>query len=418
MTGDLTSSVRRRSRGRQASFAVLGAGMAVSVALLAAGQEPQRSPGGPDAAAYGQADGYPIGTADTRDQQRFLVGAFSHFETLFPHRTVDAGGDVWAFDRAADRPIRYRHDGETRTVDDYMARLPVTGLVIAKDGTILTERYQYGRSERDRFTSQSMAKTVVAMLVGLAVNDHRIASVDDHAGAYVTGLGNSAYGQTSIRDLLHMSSGVSCPVTNAFTFTAPGSLTPAALAACPRVAPAGTAFSYSNLDTEVLGLVARAALGQPLATVLHDRVWMPMGAEASAEWTIDGDGQEVAFCCLSATLRDYARLGRLFANDGARDGHSLIPRQWLVDASSMSAQRSAARAWQARAVLRIRLPGVDPAGRAPDVLSLGGNGQRMFVDPQSKLVMVQTAVETQEVDRDLDAETIGLWLSLIAQFGH
>ncbi len=390
----------------------------LALTTVAAQDGPHFSAAGPDAAAYGQVDGYPIGTAATLDQQRFLVGAFSHFDRLFPHHDIAAAPSAWAFTRAPEQAIRYRHAGETHTLDDYMTRLPVTGLLIAKDGTILTERYQYGRTDQDRFTSQSMAKTIVGVLVGLAIADGRIASVTDRAGAYVPGLGESPYGQTTIRDLLHMSSGVTCPSTSAFSFARPGALGAAALARCSRAAPAGTTFAYSNLDTTVLGLVARRAFGRPLADVVHDRLWAPMGAEAGASWTVDGDGEEVAFCCLNATLRDFARLGRLLANDGTRDGRAIIPRGWLVDASSMSASD----------------PQLEPGKPAPFFgygyqvwilpderrmfCLLGANGQRIFVDPLGKLVMVQTAVETQEVDRTLDAETIGLWLSLIAQFGR
>ena len=102
-----------------------------------------------------------------------------------------------------------------------------------------------------------------------------------------------------------------------------------------RIAPPGTKWHYASAETEILGLVLRAAVGKPVADYLHDRIWEPIGAEADASWAIDGTGQEITFCCFNAILRDYARLGRLLAHDGAWEGRQLIPRQWLLDATTV-----------------------------------------------------------------------------------
>jgi CubicO group peptidase (beta-lactamase class C family) len=115
----------------------------------------------------------------------------------------------WLFKRAAEPTISYRHVSETLSIDTYLSRNPTTGLLIARDDTILYEHYQYARTDRDRFLSQSMVKTITAMLIGIAVSEGKIKSIDDPALAYVPGLANTEYGKTSIRDLLHMASGVS-----------------------------------------------------------------------------------------------------------------------------------------------------------------------------------------------------------------
>ena len=99
--------------------------------------------------------------------------------------------------------------------------------------------------------------------------------------------------------------------------------------------PPGTKWHYASVETEILGLVLRSATGEPVADYLHDRIWDAIGAEADATWAIDGTGQEIAFCCFNATLRDYARLGRLLAHDGAWEGRQLIPRQWVLDATTV-----------------------------------------------------------------------------------
>src|SRR5215475_166439 len=183
------------------------------IALIAnsaiAGASPIFKHGGPDASAYGSGDAYPIGTRAQANQQRFMVGSYSHYDRLAPYHLV-ARPDTPSRLRDAEQPLSLtiRDRGRTQSLEDYLATHPVTGLLVAKGDTILFEQYQYGRTDRDRLLSQSMAKTITAMLVGLAVADRAIASIDDKVSRYVPELAGTEYGSTSIRALLHMSSGV------------------------------------------------------------------------------------------------------------------------------------------------------------------------------------------------------------------
>src|SRR5436190_8951532 len=165
---------------------------------------------GPNADEFGRKEGYPSceGIAYI-DNTRCRVGALSRYDTLFPARTIPAPKQPVQLARAtSELIIRYRFSGLDQTLDDYLNRQPVTGLLIAKDNTILVERYQYGRTDTDRLTSFSMAKSVVALLIGIAVKEGAIRSVDDLAETYVPGLKDSEYGRTPIKALLLMASGV------------------------------------------------------------------------------------------------------------------------------------------------------------------------------------------------------------------
>src|SRR5262249_11209190 len=161
----------------------------------------------------------------------------------------------------------------------------------------------------------SMAKTVTALLIGIAVEERRIRSVDDLAGAYVPAIADTEYGRTSIRHLLEMSSG------GRFTETYSGQddsarlvsetvlqIGPGGVASVKpfneRLRRAGTTFAYASADTQVLGLVLREAVGRPVAQYLQEKIWQPMGAESDATWLIDYSGQEAAYCCLNAVLHD------------------------------------------------------------------------------------------------------------------
>jgi CubicO group peptidase (beta-lactamase class C family) len=177
-----------------------------------------------------------------------------------------------------------------------------------------------------------------------------------------------------------------------------------------RVAPAGTRFFYASIEPDVLGIVLRHAVSKSASDYLHEKVWNPVGAEADATWLVDAEGFEVAHDFFNAVLRDYARLGRLLAHDGAWGGKQIIPARWMIDATTV-------RAADAYLAPGRTSPGSNGYGYLIWLLPgtkrrfalIGSLGQYIFVDPSSKLVMVQTAVEAKD-------EVGHLWSALVEQF--
>src|SRR5499425_641179 len=241
---------------------------------------PRFAPSGPDADEFGAGQGYHVGDRNTFFSVPFLVGSQSHQDEIFPSRSVRRAATASSMARAPEPALRYEYQGRTLSVDDYMARNPATGFLIARDDTILVERYQYARTDHDRLTSWSMAKTVTSMLIGIAIGEGRIRSVDDTAATYVPGLAGTEYGRTSLRHLLQMSSGVrfieeyrmgddvSKLARDTFAQVGGGGVS-AVTPFNERTAPAGTRFSYASSETEVLGLVLIAAVGRPVAEYLQ-----------------------------------------------------------------------------------------------------------------------------------------------------
>jgi CubicO group peptidase (beta-lactamase class C family) len=392
-------------------------------AAPSAAAEPRFAQGGPDAQDYGASRGYPLGDRETCSRLAFLVGCHSHFDEVYEGRQVRRATTSSPLARAALEPaVRYEYQGQTFTLDDYLARNPATGILVARGDTILIERYQYARHDRHRFTSWSMAKTVTAMLIGIAVSEGRIRSVDDTAAAYVPALAETEYGRTSLRHLLQMSSGVrfieeytgkddiSRLAGDTFRRVGSGGVE-AVTQFNVRAAPAGTKFYYASVETQVLGLVLRNAVDRPVADYLQEKIWEPMGAEADGTWLIDRAGQEAAYCCINAVLRDYARLGLLLAHDGHWRGRQIIPADWIKEAT----------------IVRPGQPQPVGGGYGYQVWILAGErrmfalrgvrGQAIYVDPSSRLVMVHTAVRKQARDPGV-RETNALWRSLVQQLGH
>jgi CubicO group peptidase (beta-lactamase class C family) len=386
------------------------------------------SPTGPNAEHYGAAQGYPVPNWWARLQgnpypPEYRVGGFSHLDEVLPTRRVARSDSPWAFKRAA-ADIRYQFHGKSSSLADYLARNAVTGLLIAKDDTILYEHYQYGRTDRDRLVSQSMVKSITGLLVGIAIADGAIKSVDDTPEMYVAGFRDSEYGKTPIRDLLHMSSGVEFgededdgrdlkklwrDMIARSWFFGKGTID-SLIQFNRRIAPTGTRFHYASIEPDVLGVVLHQATGKTLSDYLHDKVWQSIGAEADAAWLIDAEGQEVAHFGFNAVLRDYARLGRLLAHDGAWEGKQIIPAKWMADATTVRLQDAYLSPGKATAdfgygYLLWLLP-----GSRRQFAMFGDWNQRVCIDPQSKLVMVQTSLERGD-------DIWRLWSALTQQLG-
>jgi CubicO group peptidase (beta-lactamase class C family) len=371
---------------------------------------------------YGAREGYPVpprlvGQLEGNPwSPKYRVGAFTHLDQIYDTRTIGHAAVPWIFKRAA-------FEGQA-LVTDYLAHHPVTGLLIARDDRILFEQYQYGRTDRDRFVSQSMVKSITGLLIGLAIADGAIESVDDLPEKYVPGFKGSEYGRTPIRALLHMSSGVDFGEERddgrdlnrlwraVVTGLGPGHGTVGGIVQFNhRIAPPGTRYRYASIEADVLGMVLKHAIGRTASAYLQEKVWQPIGTEADATWLLDAEGYELAHFGFSATLRDYARLGRLLAHDGAWSSRQIVPASWMIEATTVRAEDAYLQPGRAMrnfgyGCLFWLLPG----GRRQFAM-VGDFGQRIIVDPPSKLVMVQTALD------ETDGSSWKLWRTLVEQFG-
>lgn len=310
--------------------------------------------------------------------------------------------------------------GGNGSVDGYLSRHPATGLLVAVGDTIHIERYQYGRTDAHRFTSFSMAKTVCALLVGLAVADGVIRSIDDPAERYAPALAGSEYGRTPIRHLLTMSSGVKfreeydghddvSRLSRAVTGGGAGG-PQAVLQFNQRYAPPGQRWYYASAETHVLGLVLRGATGRSVADYLAERIWQPIGAEADASWITDATGQEAAYGYINATLRDYARLGMLLANGGRAGDRQIVPPGWLHEMTKAHFSGQQTGRWFGYGFQTWVFPENDGS-----FALLGVRGQAIYIDPSRRLVMVHTAVRAGARDPG-SAETTALWRGLRQHF--
>jgi len=366
--------------------------------------------------------GFPSADRSNWIRVGFSVDGFSRLDELFPANVVEAPEIARPWQRPALEPeLFYQGSPQIRSgrfsIDQYLDRNPATGLLVAHGDEILVERYQYDRNDSHRLTSFSMAKTIAALLIGLAVEDSFIASIDDPVAKYVPDLEGSEYGRTPIRHVLTMASGIR--FTEDYTgdddvarlsreTVAQGGAGGAETARSFNVrnAEPGETWHYKSVDTYVLALVLRGAVGKPLASYLSEKVWQPMGAEAPASWVTEKNGIEVGFMGFNAVLRDYARLGMLFANGGRVDGKQIVPEAWIRDMTRAHYSPDQTGRYFGYGYQTWIFPTNDGT-----FAFLGVRGQGIYVDPQRKLVLVHTAVFPQARDRAV-VETIALWFGL------
>ena len=307
----------------------------------------------------------------------------------------------------------------TAAAEDWVAAQETTALVVLRRGQVVYERYFNGHQRDSIGTSFSMAKSVVSSMVGVALADGRITSIDDPITRYLPELlrNDARFGAISLRHLLLMRSGIAfdegyqSPFADAARFYLTSNM-PDQVAGLRIAGAPGLAFSYQSGDTQLLAMALERATGQRLADYVQTRLWQPMGAEFDASWSLDSAASGVArgFCCLNARAIDFVRFGQLVLQEGARDGHSIIPADWLrlstaaqtLDGLDDVARRNieepggrhaAFYAWQWR---RAPLP---HTGRAPvpsqdlvpgpDFYAQGLLGQVIYIAPQSQTVVLR-----------------------------
>jgi CubicO group peptidase (beta-lactamase class C family) len=297
----------------------------------------------PDEELLGKAQGYPVGTrVNWFFDEMVRIGSFTHLDTILPYNTLQKADIPSPLQKAPSEPeLRYQYAGQSYTIDDYLQHQRVMGLLIIKDGEILVERYQYDRKPADKFVSHSMAKSLTSLAVGFALEEGKIHALDDKVAQYVPQLRGYAYGETSIRHVLRMASGVKFredydgkdDLARFIGIRSAQGAIAALQAFGEREVEEGTRFHYASSETVLLGVLVSTVTGKTLSAYLGEKLWNPMGAEADATWIRDPHGLESAAGSFNAVLRDYGRLGVLLTHDGAWHGKQLLPKSYLLEAT-------------------------------------------------------------------------------------
>jgi len=278
-------------------------------------------------------------------------------------------------------------------LEDYMTAQHTAGLVILQNGNVRLERYGQEFNADGRWTSFSVAKSFTSTLVGAAIQDGHIKSLEDKVSQYIPDLRGSAYDEVTVRQLLTMSSGVKWnedyedPAADVAKFSnaksEPGmDATVSYMRKLPRAHPPGTVWHYNTGETNLLGVLVSSATGKPLAQYLQERIWHPAGMAAMATWLQGKTGHEIAGCCIQAATRDFARFGLFVLANGYVAGRQIVPATWFAEAT--------------RKQIDIGAPGKGYGFQwwtydDGAVAARGIFGQGIFIDPQRNLIIASNS---------------------------
>jgi len=355
------------------------------------------------------------GALDMFDDAR-RAEAFRTMDTTFPAHRVAAGDDPWPF-ALDERPLPtvYAFAGEERSTAAFLEATETTGLLVARGGVITHESYRRGYDAGSRIASFSVAKPFVTALIGIAIERGHIASIDDALDTYLPELVGGGYAGVTIRQALTMTSGIAFDEAyddaRSDVMGLPIQVyglrrsVPALLSRLERARPPGLERSYASSDALVLGAVVSRAVGMPLAAFLEEALWVPAGMASDAAWNTDLFEHALAHAFLNATLRDYARFGRLVLHGGARDGSQVVPAAWIDDAlHATDAPRVDTGAEPFGADFGLGYHWWLPDSPEEDAVAIGIYGQYLYVHPGLGVVIVKTSTDAGFTGRE--AETV------------
>lgn len=320
---------------------------------------------------------------------------FHNMDQLFTTRVVGRAGPVWPLPRA-DHPLdfTYSFHDQSYTAEQFLERTYTNALLVMKNGRIVYERYRNQTNETTRFMAFSMTKSITSILIGIALEERRIASIDDPITKYLPELASGGYNGVTIRQILQMRSGVD--YEERYDFGNPGVaarnhelslVTNVARFAdvartIKRKNPPGSTWEYKTLDTAVLGwLLERVSGGSTVAAYTAQRLWEPLGTESNGFYIMDGPpgvGREFSGAGFNATLRDFARVGQMVLDGGTANGHQIVSKQWLAESTRPTGGEGPGYGYQWWMGTR---PGSFQA--------VGLQGQYIHVDPASRTVVVK-----------------------------
>ena len=288
-------------------------------------------------------------------------------------------------------------------LDELLRTTRTHAFIVIRDNQVLAEDYFNGFARDSLCTAWSLSKSVTSALVGIAIAEGYIKSLDDPIVNYLPELKDQGFGAITIRNLVTMGSGIQYRIS--FfpwdEFVLAGyypDIRQLLLTDLKIMEPPGQSFHYNNFNTELIGMILERTTGRAPSQYLQEKIWKPIGMEFPATWSIDSDadGFELTPILLNARAIDLAKFGRLYLNAGNWDGKQIVPRQWVADSTTPDPNDH--RPWETFArwqdkggYYKYFWWGISQGDGDYSYMGIGTYGQFIFVSPKTKIVIVRTA---------------------------
>ena len=350
---------------------------------------------------------------------------FRSADQTFPVKLVRRGGPVFEFKR---RPVAlpetYPFRGTAKNLQRFLDHTGTTGMVVIKDDAIVFEKYYRGNTEKTRTISWSVAKSFVSALIGVAVREGFIKDIRQPITDYVPQLKGSGYDGVSIKDIMNMSSGIRFNEDYGDFFSdiqrmgrtiAFGTSLDDFVASLANERKPGTYRHYVSADTQALGMLLRESTKTGVTSYLEEKIWKKIGMESDAYWLVDGNGMEMVFGGLNAVLRDYARFGLLYLNNGKWGNEQVVPAEWVKasvtpDAPHLMPGKDPSHDWTLGYGYQWWIP-ENPDG---DFLAIGIYGEFIYVYPKYRVVIAKSSAyaDYNKDGDDMEIETIEMFRAI------
>lgn len=341
-----------------------------------------------------------------------LAYTFQHTPEIQPTKKISRGDSPFQFLKEENVSLAdgFRFKGRFYPTEGFLEDTKTSALLVVKDDVIKYEKYFYGGDPQTLFSSNSMGKSFVSALMGIAVAEGAVESIEDPIGMYVPEFAGTDLESIPIRACLQMASGIDfnedTDMSRFSMRTLMGTPSMKVIADHGVQEEPYTHRRYQSINTEILGQIIKNATGRSLAEYMEEKLWKRIGAEQDAYWTLS-NGTELAMGGLSVSLRDYARFARLYLNGGSFHGEQILTKEWVRDSMDVSAAYSRPGANQdVYNAIGYGYQWWVPEGDRGEFMAIGVYGQWMYVDPSRQIIIVKTSADPDFMSQDYELKHV------------
>lgn len=347
-----------------------------------------------------------------------LANTFQNIYKIQPTKEIKRGNNIYGFQRDEQKlPVTFNFKEKEFLVEDFLKETKASGLIVINDNTIKFESYYLGADEKTLFASNSMGKSFVSALMGIAISEGYIESIDDPIGKYIKEFKNTKIENIPIKACLQMASGLDFDEdTDMSKYSIRTLIGIPAMKLISKVGAREEPFTlrkYLSINTEILGEIIRNATGYTLAEFMEEKLWKKLRVENNAFWTLSND-KELAMGGLSISLRDYARFARLYLKNGVVNNEQIIPENWIKDSMDISADYSKPGSNNNDSYNSIGY-GYQwwiPEGNEGEFLAIGVYSQWIYVNRFKNIIIVKTSADPNFMEKDYELKHVEFFREL------